>query len=161
MAWTTPRTWVSGEVPTAANFNTHVRDNFKAIGDAWGSYTPTWASSGTAPTIGNGTLAGYYLQAGKLVIGRIVLTIGGTTGVGTGSYSMSLPVNAAVTGLAAVGSCGFYDNSGGYYDGTALRNATNAGQCILILNNARWSATAPVAPASGDIISVQFTYEAA
>src|SRR3990167_770547 len=28
MAWTTPRTWTVGEVPTAAIFNAHVRDNF-------------------------------------------------------------------------------------------------------------------------------------
>ncbi len=27
MAYTTPRTWVAGEVTTAANLNTHVRDN--------------------------------------------------------------------------------------------------------------------------------------
>jgi hypothetical protein len=27
MSWTTPRTWVVGEVLTAANLNTHVRDN--------------------------------------------------------------------------------------------------------------------------------------
>lgn len=27
MAWTAPRTWVTGEIPTAAIFNTHVRDN--------------------------------------------------------------------------------------------------------------------------------------
>jgi len=161
VAWTSPRTWVSGEVPTAANFNTHVRDNFKAIGDAWGSYSPTWTSSGTAPTIGNGTLGGFYMSAGKLVIGRLELTIGGTTNVGTGSYSLSLPVSAAASGLVAVGSAGFSDASGGYYDGTALRNASNAGQMILVLNNARWTATAPVAPATGDVISVAFSYEAA
>lgn len=27
MAWTAPRTWVSGEVVTAAIMNTHIRDN--------------------------------------------------------------------------------------------------------------------------------------
>jgi len=29
--WTTPRTWVSGEVVTAAEMNAHVRDNLNAI----------------------------------------------------------------------------------------------------------------------------------
>lgn len=33
MAWTAPRTWVVGEIPTAANFNTHVRDNMLALDD--------------------------------------------------------------------------------------------------------------------------------
>ena len=32
MAWTTPRTWVVGEVPTAAIMNTHVRDNLTHLG---------------------------------------------------------------------------------------------------------------------------------
>lgn len=43
MAWTTPRTWVTAEVVTAAVMNTHVRDNLLAIdtlvGIAGGTYT--------------------------------------------------------------------------------------------------------------------------
>jgi hypothetical protein len=31
MAWTAPRTWVTGEVVTAPIMNTHVRDNFNAL----------------------------------------------------------------------------------------------------------------------------------
>ena len=31
MAWTTPRTWTTGEVVTAAHLNTHVRDNLLAL----------------------------------------------------------------------------------------------------------------------------------
>lgn len=31
MAWTAPRTWVVGEIVTAAIQNTHVRDNFTAV----------------------------------------------------------------------------------------------------------------------------------
>ena len=34
MAWTTPRTWVAAEVPTAANMNTHIRDNFNTLSPA-------------------------------------------------------------------------------------------------------------------------------
>lgn len=32
MAWTAPRTWAVGETLTAANFNTHIRDNLLAVG---------------------------------------------------------------------------------------------------------------------------------
>ena len=32
MAWTAPRTWVTGETVTAALMNTHIRDNLLAIG---------------------------------------------------------------------------------------------------------------------------------
>ncbi len=31
MSWTAPRTWVNGEVPTAAMMNTHVRDNMAVL----------------------------------------------------------------------------------------------------------------------------------
>tara|TARA_R110000824_G_scaffold21078_6_gene78864 strand:- start:3332 stop:3619 length:288 start_codon:yes stop_codon:yes gene_type:complete len=31
VAWTAPRTWVSGELVTAALFNTHIRDNLNAL----------------------------------------------------------------------------------------------------------------------------------
>lgn len=33
MAWSTPRTWTAGEIPTAAIFNAHVRDNLLALQD--------------------------------------------------------------------------------------------------------------------------------
>src|SRR5262245_9512986 len=32
----------------------------------WASYTPTWASSGTQPSIGSGYLAGFFKQVGNL-----------------------------------------------------------------------------------------------
>lgn len=31
MAWTTPRTWVAGEKPTAATMNLHIRDNLNFL----------------------------------------------------------------------------------------------------------------------------------
>jgi hypothetical protein len=34
MAWTTPRTWVAGEIPTAAQLNTHLRDNLTHLYEA-------------------------------------------------------------------------------------------------------------------------------
>lgn len=34
MAWTTPRTWVAGEIPTAALLNTHLRDNLTHLYEA-------------------------------------------------------------------------------------------------------------------------------
>lgn len=33
MAWVAPRTWVTGEIVTAANFNTQLRDNLIAAGE--------------------------------------------------------------------------------------------------------------------------------
>ena len=54
------------------------------------SYTPTWGSTGTAPSLGNGTLTGSYQQFGKLVYFRAVLTLGSTSTIGTGQYHLTL-----------------------------------------------------------------------
>lgn len=54
MAWTTPRTWVAGEVVTSALMNTHLRDNMNqaigpaattvsALNTAWGGTPPDGA----------------------------------------------------------------------------------------------------------------------
>lgn len=91
MAWTSPRTWVAGEVPSATTFNTHVRDNFKAIGDAWGSWSPTiTAETGTFTTVSG---AGRYIAVGKLIIWSATITIT-TVGTASGGVRMTLPVNA-------------------------------------------------------------------
>lgn len=50
MAWTTPRTWVLGEIITAAIMNTHVRDNLNYMYNKPRVKT----SNTTAPTYSNG-----------------------------------------------------------------------------------------------------------
>ena len=97
MAWTSPRTYVAGEVITASILNTDHRDNLKAIGDPWTAYTPTWTGTGFA--IGNGTITGAWLSAGKLTLFRFIATIGTTTTVGTGAYSIGLPSTAITTNI--------------------------------------------------------------
>ena len=53
MAWTTPRTWTTNEIVTAAMLNTDVRDNLNALsahshsgagGDGAGLFVPSWAN---------------------------------------------------------------------------------------------------------------------
>lgn len=46
MAWTTPRTWTTGEVVTAAQMNTHVRDNLAYLKDDVVQTTRIVSSSG-------------------------------------------------------------------------------------------------------------------
>ena len=57
MAWTAPRTWVAGEVLTAALLNTHVRDNenvLKASIDDLGHLNWFTVSKSSDYTIGTG-----------------------------------------------------------------------------------------------------------
>ena len=52
------------------------------VSGAWVAYTPTWSASVTAPSLGNGTLTGYYQQIGKTIHFRITLAFGSTTNKG-------------------------------------------------------------------------------
>lgn len=92
---TTPRTWVVGEVVTAAELNTEIRDQFNDLFAAWTSYTPTWTGATTNPTIGNGQIQGRYKLVGKLAHFAIECLFGSTTTAGSGAYNFGLPMAAA------------------------------------------------------------------
>lgn len=169
MAWTTPRTWAAGEVVTAALLNTHLRDNLKAIGDAWTAYTPTLQGSTTNPTLGTGSVATMrYLQAGKDVRGYFNITFG-TAGAaaGSGTYSVTLPVNASSNYNGhSVGRAVIFDSSTsaiGYIDVVAssgillLRYAATypTGTLTSVTNAVPWTW------AENDYIRGTFAYEAA
>ena len=164
--WTaTPRTWVAGEVPTAANFNTDVRDLGRAFADAWTSYTPTLTASTTNPT--NWTQSGYYCRAGKLVIARILLEAGGTMTAGSGNYRVALPVTAASGQDRVPMPANLYDNSTG---ARCLPVAVMVATTYLefrypttwpATGNQAVTNTAPWPWAASDQINVNLVYEAA
>lgn len=62
--------------------------------------TPRWLSTGTAPTIGNGTLEGWYARFDDWVVFSARLVIGSTTNPGTGDYTFEPPsgLNVAADG---------------------------------------------------------------
>ena len=85
------------------------------LADSWQTYTPTWGSSGTAPAIVNGTLAGRYRVVGKLLQFYIYVGMGSSTTYGTGNYKFSLPsgMSSANNGLEQSGLMKGYDSSAG------------------------------------------------
>lgn len=106
--------FVAGQRLTAADLNLATQQS------AWTSYTPVWSSSGTAPSLGNGTLVGYYAKIGRDVTAKIFLSTGSTTTYGTGFYSFTLPLAAAVTGIvsgqfAHAGVWNLANNGGTFY----------------------------------------------
>jgi len=151
---TTPRTWVAGEVPTATHFNENLRDFGRAFADAWTAYTPTLTASTTSPT--NWTQTGYYMQAGKLVICRFLLTAGGSMTAGSGTYRVALPVNASTTLGEAPGP-----NSTMCVDSSASLRFTPS---IVIPNTAylefRYQATWPTGSATAVTNSAPWTWAA-
>jgi len=158
MAWTAPRTWVASEVVTAALLNTHLRDNLKAIGDAWTDYTPTWTATGF--TQGNGTITGDWISAGKLIIYRITATIGSTTTVGTGAYSFGLPTTAIDTNMPGGGITIFDSSAPAVRQRDVYINTTTtvAGQDEA---GAFVTGAAPFTLATGDTLKILGVYEAA
>jgi hypothetical protein len=159
---TTPRTWVAGEKPPASTWNTEIRDALTGIQAAWTSYTPTL----TNVTLGNGTLAGAYLQIGKTIHYRALLTFGSTTVV-SGSIQFALPVaaNANQTGgNYPLGISTMKGTSSTVY-GWARMLASNTGIAPVYNTAATTSsdctATAPYTWASTNFIFVQGVYEAA
>lgn len=88
--------------------------------DDWVSYTPTWATSGGAPSIGNGTLTGRYrILSPKTVIFQVFLTFGSTTSGGSGTFTFTLPFVGRAGGEQNVTSKAF--TTGGFnYSGVGL-----------------------------------------
>ena len=147
---------VTGQL-TAANFTPA----------AFTAYTPVWTASGTAPVLSNGTLTGKWAQFGKLIVGEAILTIGSTTTVGTGTYSISLPATSSSTS-------DYYKGCRGTFGGTTRIGMVTVGSSVATFSAlwpttgtadnstaSGWSATAPAAPVSGDVYRFPFMFEMA
>lgn len=86
-------TFVAGQRLTATDLNAATQ------AATWGTYSPSWTSNGSAPSIGNGTLSGFYVKTGRTVTANINIWGGSTTNWGTGAYNLSLPFTASTTGV--------------------------------------------------------------
>lgn len=126
-------------------------------GGTFSSYAPTWTSSGTAPSLGNGSATGDYIQIGSLVVCFGVVTLGSTSTAGTGTYSFSLPVNASLATETPFGV--FMADNGTRYTGIAWRASSTL--ISAVINEVSVSATTPFAPASGVAYRWGIVYKAA
>ena len=162
MAWpTSVRTWLAGEKLTAALTNEQLRDALKAIGDPWTAYTPTWTGAGGNPAIGNGSLTGAYVKAGRWVVNRIRITAGSTTTFGSGIYSFGLSHTATLT-HQIIGTAELLDVSAvAVYGRFVFVNSTTT---VSLLSGAdpgvQATQASPFTAASGDIWAIQCMYEA-
>lgn len=153
MAWTSPRTWVSGEVPPATTWNTHIRDNLKAIGDPWTAYTPTLTGFTAS------TNAGKYVLAGKLahIVVRCVLNAAPTGTMTVGLPTPALSTTGGYTGLVTAGDAG----TANYVGAVVLNNTTSVLFIPAPSSGGVFNATTPFTWVSGDTLNFSFTYEAA
>lgn len=131
-----------------------------AKGSAWTSYTPTLTNA----TLGNGTIAGSYLQEGKKITFRALFTLGSTSTV-TGSLGISLPFAVATSSLQ-LAHCLLEDAGVSSYLGIAELSSSTAtlraaGAAGTYATQAAISATVPFTWGNTDKAYVQGTYEAA
>lgn len=140
-----------------------LEDFVSLIAEPWLAYTPTWtAQSGTAGTIGNGTLQGRYRVLGRLVFVSIDLITGSTTTYGTGFWGFGLPSGIACAGNAnsrTLLSAWAYDlSSSNEYVGVA-RGSGSVGafdntSLVPAFPNAFAGASRPFVWAAGDLLSI-------
>lgn len=160
MTWTTPKTWAANDVLTAADLNTHLRDNLTAASE-WTSYTPLWTATGGTPTVGNGSLTGRYIIAGSLCHVSVLLGLGTTSHVGTTTlWRLSLPV--AATGFAVLPVFA-HDLGTAYYMGlvNVASGATvvTAGLVPGTANQYGYEQPFTWTPANGDYLHFSGSYE--
>lgn len=125
------------------------------------TWTPTWGvSSGTAPTLGNGTLTGRYITLGDLTFATITQLMGSTTTYGSGTWTWTLPPDAPLPDDQIYpGTMQIRDNTGGSrYPGIVSSIGTTSIFCItghdrLVVNQAL-----PITWAQNDRITMNFTY---
>lgn len=166
----TPKSWVAGDVLTAAQMNAQLRDAFLGafpLGPpdvAWTAWTPTFTNF----TLGNGTVDAKYSRVGRSVWFRILVTLGSTSVMGS-TPKFSLPVarhaGYAATQVIGVASIGDF----GTADFGAVLWAFSATEAQLIVQSASGAyvtaavvgATVPMTWTTSDSFNAFGMYEAA
>lgn len=134
------------------------------LGGAWTSYTPTWTASTTNPTLGNGTLTGFYKKVGRTVVWRLRLTLGSTTNIGSGAWRWSLPVNAVAVFANAgevLGTASLYRASPVTRNIRTAYTFSNAIATLIADDGTAVGAAAPWGWLAGDALSIVGMYESA
>lgn len=115
---------------------------------AWTAYTPTWTTSGSAPSLGNGVVTGrYHRMFGRTYFVEISFVAGSTTTFGSGSFQFTLP--SSITAASNIpGSLYVADVSGTPWIGTSLAAASTVVTCFtnIATGDARAAAVSATSP---------------
>lgn len=114
MSWTLRPTIAPGEYPRGDEMETILDQIDSLTAPGWTTYTPTWTSTGSAPTLGNATIRGRYRRSVDmdLVIVEFAFIFGSTSAAGTGAWRFSLPVTASAAALDYGAGTGYILDSG-------------------------------------------------
>lgn len=129
--------------------------------DAWQTYTPTFTSSGTAPSLGNGSTSGRYLKCGHLAVAVGALVVGSTTTFGTGDLRFGLPATTVNSGLEQIGGAVLLDSGTTRYSASALAPSNTAYIQIVATSTNFIQATIPFTWTTNDTIQFMIVVETA
>lgn len=123
------------------------------------TYVPTWSTTGTAPSLGNGTVAGRYMQIGKFVHFFIALSAGSTTTFGTGQFTFTTPFTLTGNNTQGYGIA----NDGGTFYPLFVRTltTTTVGLYNVASPLTTHTGTVPFSWANGDTLEIQVFSEIA
>ena len=123
MPWTDPKTWSPGETLTAANFNTHIRDNLNYV-NTQHKYK-TGDTSSTSTTLANDPDLVWAVAANEVWLVQTFLLIDSNP---TAGYKCTWTVPSGATikwaGLMDIAGTGIFWMGDTNSSGTALKNAT-------------------------------------
>jgi hypothetical protein len=133
----------------------------------WVYYDTTWAGSSANPVFGNAGVHTHYRKNGSTVDFRLEITAGSTTTFGSGNYSVTLPVAPVSShkynfdGIVTVGAnmykvIGVLASAGSTTLNLYTSTHTGSAQQLTPM-----TPTIPATLASGSLITIQGSYEAA
>jgi len=162
-----PTSFAASDIPNYPSDATKLLKGDGTWGPSFAAYTPVWTAAGTAPSLGNGTLSGRYIQLGKLVVLAFTFVAGTTTTFGTSDWFFTLPVNS--NGSRHYGSCELVDDSAstGYAAVARVENATQTkvlftdDTAIGVSEAGFIGSTVPFTWATLDAVRFTLMYEAA
>jgi collagen type VII alpha len=111
-------------VTGSTNLTGSVTINTNRIDDSWTAYTPQWTAASSNPSIGDGTIEGWYKVVGKTCFVRGNIAMGGTTTFGSGEWYVSMPFTASHADAILMSST-LLDNGSAWYNATV--NGARAG----------------------------------
>lgn len=129
---------------------------------AWTAYTPSL----TNITLGNGTLAFYYTQIGKIVFVKGTFNMGSTSSI-SGNMTFSLPVTANSNAIYQTFQATILDQGTAWVDGVIKIESTTTISVSGRTTNATYgtlpgtSSTVPMTWANTDFVTFYIFYEAA
>lgn len=124
MAWTNPKTWSVGELVTAANLNTHVRDNLNVIGEHLYARSTSNVDTANDATVNDDTQLFVPLSASVTYIWDAIIPFSSPT---TSLLRLTWTVPTGATGSWHISASGLSYTDAQVAYGTEITTSTASG----------------------------------